>query len=145
MSDGRLPKGPLHQLLNEALELRNDLDICAQVYGPNARSRGGLAQLSQLVGAAAIRGDAAAQDIFRRAGSELALIVGALRRELGYEPGDTVKLSYSGGAFSAGELLLSPFREALNATAQGYELVTPLYSPHLGAALYAARLWDSTH
>jgi len=143
MSDGRLPKGPLHALLNEALELRADLDICAQVYGPNARSRGGLAQLSQLVGAAASQGDVAAQDIFRRAGTELALIVDALRRKLGYEAGETVKLSYSGGAFSAGELLLASFKATLQAACPDYQLVQPMHAPHVGAALYAAKLWGS--
>jgi N-acetylglucosamine kinase-like BadF-type ATPase len=143
MSDGRLPKGPLHQLLIEALELRNDLDICAQVYGPNARSRGGLAQLSPLIGAAATQGDAAARDIFERAGQELAWIVDALRRKLGYEAGEMVRLSYSGGAFSAGELLLASFKATLIAASPDYQLVQPLHAPHIGAALYAAKLWST--
>ena len=82
MSDGRLPKGPLHRLLNESLQLRQDLDICAQVYGPTARSRGGLAQLSPLVAAAATQGDPAAIDIFDRGGRELARIVIAIRNQL---------------------------------------------------------------
>jgi N-acetylglucosamine kinase-like BadF-type ATPase len=145
MSDGRLPKGPLHRLLNEALELRHDLDICAQVYGPNARSRGGLAQLSPLVATAATQGDAAALDIFRRAGAELALIVEALRRRLGYESGEPVKLSYSGGAFSAGQLLLAPFEATLRAASPNYQVVQPLHAPHIGAALYAAKLWKTAH
>ena len=145
MSDGRLPKGPLHRLFNESLELRSDLDICAQVYGPNARTRGGLAQLSPLVAAAAAQADAAAQDIFRRAGAELALIVDALRRNLGFDAGEPVKLSYSGGAFSAGELLLAPFRATLQAASPNYQLVQPLHSPHIGAALYAAKLWKAAH
>jgi N-acetylglucosamine kinase-like BadF-type ATPase len=132
-------------LLNESLELRNDLDICAQVYGPNARSRGGLAQLSQLVAAAANQGDTAARDIFQRAGSELAQIVDVLRRKLGYETGETVKLSYSGGAFSAGELLLDSFNATLRAASPNYQLVQPLHPPHIGAALYAAKLWKAAH
>jgi len=143
MSDGRLPKGPLHRLLNESLELRQDLDICAQVYGPNARSRGGLAQLSPLIAAAAQQGDAAAIDIFRRGGAELAKIVIAIREQLGFADGESVKLSYSGGAFSAGELLLAPFREALSNASQAFELCQPLHAPHIGAALYAAKLWKA--
>ena len=39
MSDGRAPKGPLHAAFNEALSLREDLDICAHVYGERMRSR----------------------------------------------------------------------------------------------------------
>ena len=87
MSDGRLPKGPLHALINEALNLTNDLDLCARVYGANARSRGELAQLSLLVAKAAALGDAAALEIFRRAGLELAQIADALRQKLGYRDG----------------------------------------------------------
>ena len=143
MSDGRLPKGPLHRLLNEALALRHDLDICAQVYGPKARSRGGLAQLSPLIAAAATQGDAAASDIFRRGGIELAQIVIAIRSQLGYVAGEPVRISYSGGAFSAGELLLAPFRATLESAAPGFELATPLHAPHVGAALYAAKLWSA--
>ena len=35
MSDGRLPRGPLHAVINDALKLGNDLDLCARVYGAN--------------------------------------------------------------------------------------------------------------
>lgn len=141
MSDGRLPRGPLHTLINDSLKLDNDLDLCAQVYGTNARSRGELAQFSRLVAEAAAQGDEAAVEIFRHAARELAQIAEALRRKLGYETGEAVKLSYSGGAFSAGELLQEPFRAALAAASPAFELCRPLHDPHLGAALYAAKLW----
>jgi N-acetylglucosamine kinase-like BadF-type ATPase len=36
MSDGRLPRGPLHAILNAHFQLDNDLDICAHVYGGNS-------------------------------------------------------------------------------------------------------------
>jgi N-acetylglucosamine kinase-like BadF-type ATPase len=140
MSDGRLPKGPLHRLVNEALKLRNDLDLCAQVYGADARTRGELAQLSPLVAKAAGLGDTAALDIFRRCGQELAQIADALRRKLEFARGEVVKVSYSGGAFSSGDLLLERFQEALNAASPAFKVCRPLYEPHYGAALYATRL-----
>jgi N-acetylglucosamine kinase-like BadF-type ATPase len=140
MSDGRLPKGPLHALINEALNLRTDLDLCAHVYGANALSRGELAQFSQTVSKAAAQSDAAATEIFRRAGGELAQIADALRRKLGYAPGEAVKLSYSGGAFAAGDVLMKPFGDALRATGAAFELRQPAHEPHIGAAMYAARL-----
>src|SRR5690349_5565280 len=56
MSDGRLPRGPLHALVNESLNLEDDLELCALVYGANARSRGELARLSPLVARAAALG-----------------------------------------------------------------------------------------
>jgi N-acetylglucosamine kinase-like BadF-type ATPase len=143
MSDGRLSKGPLHSLINEELKLANDLDLCAHVYGENARSRGELAQFSPLVAKAAALGDEAALDIFRRAGVELARIADAVRRKLGYPPGESVNLSYSGGAFAAGDLLLKPFQNALSAAGASFVLRRPLHDPHYGAALYAAKLWKA--
>jgi N-acetylglucosamine kinase-like BadF-type ATPase len=140
MSDGRLPKGPLHALLNESLQLAADLDLCAQVYGGNAKTRGELAQLSPLVTRAASLGDREALDIFRRAGRELAGIAEALRTKLGFEPGETVKLSYSGGAFAAGDVLMTPFKQALAAASPAFRICLPLHEPHYGAALYAAKL-----
>lgn len=140
MSDGRLPKGPLHAIINAHFQLDNDLDICARVYGDNAYARGELAQLSHQVAEAARAGDVAAVEIFRDAGRELALICDTLRRALRFEADEPVPVSYSGGAFSAGELLLAPLTDALRAASLQFEVRTPLHAPHYGAALYAARL-----
>lgn len=140
MSDGRLRKGPLHALFNEVMHLEQDLDICARIYGEHAYTRGELAQLSRLVARAAAAGDVTARGIFAQAGVELAAIVDAIRRQLGFDEGEIVPLSHSGGAFSAGELLLAPFRAALAEAWPSYDLREPLHEPHYGAALYAARL-----
>jgi len=137
MSDGRLPKGVLYTLINQQLKLTQDLDLCAHVYGPNARTRGELAALSPLVTEAALQGDQAAREIFRRAAAELAQIAQALRANLGYEAAEVARLSYSGGAFKAGALLIEPFRVALGAS---FQLLTPKHEPHYGAALYAEKL-----
>ncbi|MDR6673487.1 BadF/BadG/BcrA/BcrD ATPase family protein [Xanthomonas sp. 1678] len=141
MSDGRLPRGPLHALLREHFQLGgHDLDICAHVYGEGVGTRGDLARLSPLVSRAAQAGDAVAAAIFERAGRELAAIAVALHGALGFDAGEPVPVSYSGGAFSAGDLLMRPFRLALGAAARGFELRAPLHAPHYGAALYARQL-----
>ncbi|UYB51601.1 N-acetylglucosamine kinase [Xanthomonas sp. AM6] len=141
MSDGRLPRGPLHALLRAHFQLGDhDLDICAHVYGDGVGTRGDLARLSPLVARAAQAGDAVAAAIFARAGQELAAIAVALHAALGFEAGEPVPVSYSGGAFSAGELLMHPFRTALAAAERGFELRAPLHAPHYGAALYARQL-----
>jgi N-acetylglucosamine kinase-like BadF-type ATPase len=140
MSDGRLPRGPLHALINAALTLGNDLDLCARVYGPDAPSRSELAKFSPLVAEAAQSGDAVANGIFTRAAHELAQIADALRTKLGFAPGEPVPLSYSGGAFGAGAVLLTPFVEALAAATPAFDVRRPLYEPHYGAALYAVIL-----
>lgn len=143
MSDGRLPKGALHAVFNEELALEQDLDICARVYGEQAYSRGDFAKLSLLVAKAARLGDAAAGRIYAQAGNELAQIADALRRSLGFADDEIVPLSYSGGAFSAGDLLLTPFKESLRSASPDFELRAPLHEPHYGAAMYAAKLFRS--
>uniref|UniRef100_B0T4F6 ATPase BadF/BadG/BcrA/BcrD type n=1 Tax=Caulobacter sp. (strain K31) TaxID=366602 RepID=B0T4F6_CAUSK len=140
MADGRLPRGPLHDLLTRELELKSDLDICAYVYAKSAPQRDRIAALSRLVARAAAQGDEAARRIFTDAGRELAAIVEAIRQRLQYQPGETVNLSYSGGVFQGGELILQPFRQHLSLHSPDYRLVTPRHGPALGAALYAARL-----
>lgn len=143
MSDGRLPKGPLHAMFNEALRLQDDFDICTYVYGERASSRGDLAQLSQIVASAAQAGDAEAVAIFTQAGEELARIALAVRDALRFEPDEVALVSGSGGAFNTGQLLLTPFREALKASRRPFDLLQPLYEPHIGAAMYAAQLAGS--
>lgn len=145
MSDGRLPKGALHALFNEALALEHDLDICARVYGEQAYNRSDLARLSLVVAKAARQGDAVAEGIYTRAGNELAQIADTLRRSLGFAADETVPLSYSGGAFSAGELLLAPFRESLRSASATFELREPMHEPHYGAAMYAAKLFRNAN
>ncbi|WP_140724016.1 N-acetylglucosamine kinase [Pseudomonas sp. Hp2] len=140
MSDGRLPKGPLHALVNDALSLRHDLDLCARIYGEHASTRSEVAQLSILVTRAAEAGDPVAHAIFARAGRELAEIAEAIRLALHFADDEDVPLSFSGGAFSAGELLLAPFRDALRAFHPRFDLRAPRHDPHYGAALYAAKL-----
>ncbi|MFT3761447.1 MAG: BadF/BadG/BcrA/BcrD ATPase family protein [Pseudoxanthomonas sp.] len=140
MSDGRLPKGPLHALFNRHLGIERDLDICAKLYGEHAYSRGEVAGLSRIVAEAARDGDAQAQRIFAQAGRELAEIADALRVALRFAPDEIVPLSYSGGAFNVGELLATPFAQALHAACPAFELRVPAFEPHYGAALYAARL-----
>jgi N-acetylglucosamine kinase-like BadF-type ATPase len=140
MSDGRLPKGPLHAILNAHFQLDNDLDICAHVYGGKTYARGELAQLSCQVAEAARAGDAVAANIFRDAGQELARICDTLRLALRFEADEPVPVSWSGGAFNAGELLLAPLRDALSTASPHFDMRPPRHVPHYGAALYAAML-----
>ncbi|MDE2407719.1 MAG: N-acetylglucosamine kinase [Xanthomonadaceae bacterium] len=140
MSDGRLPKGPLHAIVRQVFALENDLALCAHVYGDAVGSRTDIARMAALVLAAAQAGDAQAQRIYQAAGDELARIAIALRSALAFAPGEPVPVSYSGGAFHAGEWLLAPLRNRLHAAATEFDLRPPLHSPVMGAALYAQHL-----
>jgi N-acetylglucosamine kinase-like BadF-type ATPase len=141
MSDGRLKQGPLYTLINQRLDLSTDLELCARIYGAGAGARSELAQISRIVAEAARQGDTTAQAIYRLAGTELAAIVRAIHDRLGFGEGEPVAVSYSGGAFSSGDLLMSPFARFLHAASPMFHLQEPIYEPHHGAALYA-RLLD---
>ena len=138
MSDGRIGKGLLHAIVRERLNLSSDLDLCAAVYAQTDRSR--FAQFSKLVRDAAEAGDLQAQDIFFRAAQELAAIVNALRSNLGVAKDTLLPVSYSGGVFSNGSLVLAPFQSALTQRSAGLVLTPPRFPPVIGAALFAAKL-----
>jgi hypothetical protein len=63
-----------------------------------------------------------------------------VRQALQFEPDERVPLSYSGGVFKAGELILAPFRRHLEAQSGSYRLQAPIVTPSGGAAIYAAKL-----
>jgi len=138
MSDGRLPKGPLHASLRRHLGLEADLDLCAKLA--DTSSRRAIAAMAELVARAARDGDIEAIRVFDDAARELAAIIEAVRQALEFEPGERVPISYSGGVFNAGELILSPLRHHIERYSKTYELKTPMLAPSLGAAIYAARV-----
>ena len=138
MSDGRLPKGLLHSHLSEHFPLEEDLDLPGVILGDWAGDRGKIAALAPLIAEAAKAGDVEARDIFNRAGQELAAIVKATRGQIDCPEGEAIKVSYSGGVFKAGALILDPFEAALG---EGITLVEPRFSPVIGGALYAAQCY----
>jgi N-acetylglucosamine kinase-like BadF-type ATPase len=138
MSDGRLPRGPLYDAFRTELDLGPDLDLCAKVM--NTHTRGSIAAMSQLVDRAAQGGDISAIRIFDEAARELAGIAEVVRRALEFEPDEPAPLSYSGGVFNAGALILGPFRRHLAERSGAYRLQAPVVTPSGGAAIYAAKL-----
>jgi N-acetylglucosamine kinase-like BadF-type ATPase len=139
MSDGRVPKGPLHEILRAHFALENDLDLCAAIYGPDQAWRSKVAQLAILVAESAHCGDAQARTLFATAATELAAIIDATRARLEVPPTTALAVSYSGGMFSQTELLLDPMKRALAAGGRAYDFIAPRLPPCAGAALYAAR------
>jgi N-acetylglucosamine kinase-like BadF-type ATPase len=138
MSDGRLPEGPLAGVLRRHLKLTSDLDLVDVVLNRWQGRRSEIAALSPWVAEAASLGDAHAAAILAEAGSELALLVDSARRRLGFTPGETVPVSYSGGAFTSAAVLTS-FTACLRGHDALYDLRPPLFTPAIGAAIYAAK------
>jgi N-acetylglucosamine kinase-like BadF-type ATPase len=139
MSDGRLDRGPLHDVLTRTLELHSDVELIELVLHKWRGARGPIAALSRAVGEAARAGDACAHTILAEAAAELVGLVDTTRRRLGFAPDETVAVSYSGGIFTMPEVRQG-FRHGIDAVDARYQVSAPLYPPVLGAALYAATL-----
>lgn len=139
MSDGRAPRGLLYGLMRERLALDDDLDLCGVVYGQLGGDRSRIAQLARLVTEAAGQGDRQALAIFDAAAAELTAMVDAVRDRLTVASELALPVSYTGGLFGDGGLLLAPFERTLAASARPYRLQKPRLAPVLGAAVYAAR------
>lgn len=136
MSDGRTPRGPLYDAFREALSLQDDIEVCERVMGERGLTRDQIAALAPVVAQASERGDDAARAIHLRAAGELAEMAQALRTTLGFEQGETVQISCSGGILTT----VAPVRNALKDAIMkvgGFAFIEPRYPPAHGAALYA--------
>jgi N-acetylglucosamine kinase-like BadF-type ATPase len=138
MSDGRLPRGALHGLLKNRLELASDLDVVSLIIDKWSGNRSSIAALATTVCDAARDGDDIAEKILSAAVGELVELVETTRRLIGFTEHETVPVSYSGGMFSGPEFL-DMFVTALDAQPAKFDLKRPLLDPALGAALYAAK------
>lgn len=135
-ADGRLPAGPLLAEVRAAYSLREDMDI-NQYYVENLKgSRSATARVQLLLEKAALAGDEAAAALYARAAAELFAMAKGAAGALGmYRAG--LAVSYFGGVFKAGELVLGPLRALCQAA--GLLLEKPLLSPAAGAVLLAVR------
>ncbi|MEP1448591.1 MAG: BadF/BadG/BcrA/BcrD ATPase family protein [Paraglaciecola sp.] len=140
MADGRLPKGPLYKIVKQDFNIDVDLDISAVVLTEWRGERNKIAALSKLVSKAAEQGDMLAKEIMQEAGYELARIVNSTKESLKFNQDEPVNVSYSGGVFRSKALILDPFIDALQHYSSNYVVAAPVYTPVIGAALYACSL-----
>lgn len=131
-SDGRKAKGPLYELMKRHLCLQDDYEINSIVREKYAPSREKTASLQRILAAAAMDGDVSAAALYQEAGQELAMMVETIIQQLSFET--IPRVSYSGGLFSTGDLILHPFQAALTMPVR---LEKPLLMPVEGAVLLA--------
>lgn len=131
--DGRLRKGALYDMFIKELKLEDENKIITFLNDEIKNDRGEVAKLAYLCSLAALKGDENAINIFKEAGEELAEIVKVLLRN--FSKDEEVLLSYTGGVFKSGELVLQPIRDAL--IQYNVKLIAPALPPHLGACLLA--------
>src|SRR6478609_8699823 len=131
MSDGRMPHGPLHQLMKDRLQVDGDLDVVSLVIDTWKGNRSKIAALATTVTEAADAGDEVCKRILSAAVDELVALIETTDEE-------SVPVSYSGGMFKH-QGYLELFVSAMGNAPASYDLQTPRLDPAVGAALYAAK------
>ncbi len=134
--DGRGPSTKLVELLRDEYKMAPD-ELPRFVYATTTHADD-IARFTKLVIEAARGGDAVAQAILQDAGRELALAAVAVARRVGLI-GHPFPVSYVGGAFNAGDLLLEPMRQALTKEVPSATIAPPNRTPVEGAAMMAVR------
>ncbi|HEX6086762.1 MAG TPA: BadF/BadG/BcrA/BcrD ATPase family protein [Thermoanaerobaculia bacterium] len=135
--DGRGFATRMTDLLCNEYEMCRPEDLPRFVYATETHVDD-IARYGKLVIEAAEAGDDMAREILARGGAELAECVLAIARKL-HMTDSEFPVAYVGGAFHAGELLLSPMRLRLNRDAPGATLIPPIKAPVEGAAMMAMR------
>lgn len=133
-SDGRLPRDELYTTVRRELDLKNDYSIIDLVYSEFIKRREQVASLQFLAEKAALAGSKSAKALYAEAVDELLLLVAAVRNKLDF-PDKTWNVSYSGGLFKTGDLVLPQFKREIEK--EGGSLTIPQFIPVEGAVLLA--------
>lgn len=139
-ADGRMPKSALYSIIRDTYDLKNDFAFIDKVINELAPYREKTAAFQRHVLDAANAGDMAAQEIYSHAAKELALIISGVKSQLSWSS-ETVKVSYYGGLFHAGDWILRPLTEEL--TALGCTVQKPMRSATDGALLLAIKEFNN--
>ena len=137
-SDGRLPRTVFYNIFKDHFKLyKKDLYFLDNLVREFSNDISKYAQIQLLAYQACMEGDPAMPALYDRAGQELAALVRAVIGQLDFTPNQPVRVSYSGGMFRAGDLIMKPFKRYLDELS--VTLVDPQYPPGIGALALGAR------
>lgn len=134
--DGAGPATLLSSALLRALDIHEAPEITQAVYR-DASPKLRIAGVCSRVAAAAASGDKVAVNIFEEAGRGLGSMACAAARKL--SPPPSLTFSGVGGVFESGDLLWRPYREFVLTEYPQAQVVSPAFSPLVGALLLAFR------
>ncbi len=136
-ADGREPKGPLYNIIKEDFSLKRDMDIVEYYNNNLVGKRSSISKIQILLYEAAIKGDTLAINAYNRAAYELYLTIKSLYYKLCFNNESCTYVSYFGGVYKAGKLILDPLSEYLSNLS--VSLNPPILTPTSGGILLAAQ------
>lgn len=131
--DGRGAATMLTERLQEKLQVWSDSDLINKIYSQMNRSE--IASLAIETGMCASQGDEESIRILNEAGEHLADLAVAVARSTTWDRAPAI--SYAGGVFRLGELIMSSFIPRLGDW--GSALKEPLHPPSYGAVMLARK------
>ena len=146
-ADGRIPKGPLYDIVRASFSLKDDFDFIELMEREYIPSRRKVAEFQIVLEQAVTEGDQSAALIYEECTDELLLSISAVANQLGFLD-ERFLVSYSGGLFRPADTrdatarakeahVVAPLRRKVEAL--GGVLQKPLLEPWQGAALCAIR------
>jgi N-acetylglucosamine kinase-like BadF-type ATPase len=133
-SDGRMPRDELYATVRREFALQNDISFIDLMHANYISHRDQVAKLQLLAEKAALEGSSSAKKLYNDAAQELLLLAAAVRSHLDFN-GEPFAVSYSGGLFKAGDLVLPYFVREIEK--MGGRVSPPLFRPVEGAVLLA--------
>jgi len=133
-SDGRMPRDELYDTVRRELGLKNDISFIDLIHSEYVGYRKQVASLQFLAEKAAMAGSASARALYAEAVGELLLLVTSIRNQLNFSE-KPFSVSYTGGLFKAGELVMPQFSREIEK--EGGRLSAPRFGPVEGAVLLA--------
>ena len=133
-SDGRLPRDELYTTVRRELALKDDFSFIDLIHTEYINYREQVASLQFLAHKAALAGSRSAKMLYREAVGELLLLITAVRDKLDFSE-KKWNVSYSGGLFKAGDLVLPQFLQEIER--EGGNLSAPRFIPVEGSVLLA--------
>ena len=136
--DGRKDKTQLVEIMEREMGINYYYGIVDLVFNQYKLRRTEIAGLSKVASIAAESGCPVCIEIFKQAAEELFLHINSLAKELNFD--DEFVVSYTGGVFKAGDLILKPISEMIDRANLKCKLTAPKLDPWNGAALMAYSL-----
>lgn len=134
ISDKRLEKSPIYDLIKKEMKIEDDFEIISKSM---AMERDELANLSKLLSKALEENDKNALDIIDTCAKEAALMINTLIKDLNFK--EEVKVSYSGGVFKIGQILIEKIKEYAD---DRVCIVKPYADPSTGSLILAKRYYE---
>lgn len=136
--DGRSEKTILLDILEEKYKISYQYEIVDIVFNRLKFNRTEIAKFSMICAEAANKGCAASRKIFNEAAGEIFAHLSVLAKKLDLK--DDFIVSYTGGVFKAGDLILKPLKDLINKSNLKCKLQEPQLEPWDGSVLLAYKL-----